>query len=114
MTTNQDIIVCQVGRMPVILQTSLGAMFFSQSVLQDMDLFQQTQRGFLYTTTHLATQTSDEQNKRIDLTLSLTGNESTNLPSCVTKSSPRLQSTSWQLKEFCFGLIIWFPKEMGL
>lgn len=50
---------------PVRLQTSLGAMFFSETVLQDMDLFQQTQRCFLYTTTHLATQTSDKQKKRL-------------------------------------------------
>lgn len=48
---------------PVRLHTSLGAMFFSKSVLQDMDLFQQTQRCFLYSTTHLATQTSDNQKK---------------------------------------------------
>lgn len=45
---------------------------------------------------------------------SLTGNESPDLPSCVRKSSPQLQSTFWKLEEFCFGLISWFPKEMGL
>lgn len=47
---------------------------------------------------------TNKQKKEIYLTL-LTGNESPNLPSCVTKSSPWLQNTSWKLKEFCFGLI---------
>lgn len=74
MTTNQDIIMYQPtmwwGGWPVRLQTSLGAMFFSETVLQDMDLFQKTQRCFLYTTTHLATQTWEKLKKKIDLTLS--------------------------------------------
>lgn len=63
MTTNQDIIMYQPTMRwegwPIRLQTSPGALFFNESVLQDMDLFQQTQRCFLYSSTHLATPKKD-------------------------------------------------------
>lgn len=50
---------------PIRLQTSLGDMFFRETVLRDIDLFEQTLSCFLYTTTHLVTQPPDKQKKRL-------------------------------------------------
>lgn len=82
MTTNQNIIMYQPTMWwegwPIRLQTSLEAMFFSKPVLQDMDIFQQTQRCNHTSCNPDFRQTNKKKKKKIDL--SLTGNESADLP----------------------------------